>query len=72
MNSFTYNCGLALKNSIQAYKSGATWIDGTIQGMGRGAGNVKTEALLKYFSKKNIILMDKNISENYFYNLKKI
>ena len=46
------NCGEALKNSVQAYKSGATWIDGTIQGMGRGAGNVTTENLIKFFSKK--------------------
>ena len=44
---------MALKNSIQAFKSGATWVDGTIQGMGRGAGNVKTENLLKYFKKFN-------------------
>lgn len=66
------NCGLALKNSIQAYKSGATWIDGTIQGMGRGAGNVKTEALLRYFSNKKYNFNGvKKISENYFYNLKK-
>ena len=43
--------GLALKNSIQAYRSGATWIDGTIQGMGRGAGNVKRDRC-EYFQKK--------------------
>ena len=41
------NCGRALRNSLQAFKDGVTWIDGTIQGMGRGAGNVKTESLLK-------------------------
>lgn len=45
------NKGLALKNCIEAYKNGATWFDGTIQGMGRGAGNVTTENLLKYFNK---------------------
>jgi 4-hydroxy 2-oxovalerate aldolase len=66
------NCGLALKNSVQAYKSGVTWIDGTIQGMGRGAGNAKTESLLKYFSKYNYKLASiKNISNKYFYDLKK-
>ena len=27
--------GKALENSIIAYKTGAKWIDGTIQGMGR-------------------------------------
>ncbi len=66
------NCGLALKNSIQAYKCGVTWIDGTIQGMGRGAGNAKTESLLKYFSKFNYHPSSiNNVSKNYFYNLKK-
>ena len=64
------NCGLALKNSVQAYKSGVTWIDGTIQGMGRGAGNAKTESLLKYFSKYEYKLTSvKNISKKYFYDL---
>lgn len=66
------NCGLALKNCIQAYRSGATWIDGTVQGMGRGAGNVTTENLLSYFSsfkyKQEPI---KSISKSYFLRLKK-
>ena len=46
------NMGKALENSIIAYKTGAKWIDGTIQGMGRGPGNVKTEDLIEYFYKK--------------------
>jgi len=66
------NCGMALKNSIQAFKSGVTWIDGTVQGMGRGAGNAKTESLLKHFSKYNYHPNSiNNISKKYFYNLKK-
>ena len=66
------NCGLALKNSIQAFKSGATWIDGTIQGMGRGAGNVKTEHLLSYFKKFDYSSRSiQSISKNYFSDLKK-
>lgn len=40
------NMGNALSNSLAAVDSGATYIDGTILGMGRGAGNVKTELLL--------------------------
>ena len=47
------NLGLALKNSISAYKNGANWIDSTILGMGRGPGNVKTEELLKKISTDN-------------------
>lgn len=67
------NCGFALQNSIQAFKEGVNWIDGTIQGMGRGAGNVKTESLLKRFSYLNYNpLAVNNISRNFFFNLKKM
>ena len=40
------NCGFALQNCLSAINHGAKWIDSTIQGMGRGAGNVSTEDLL--------------------------
>lgn len=40
------NMGRALSNSVEAIRCGATWIDGTILGMGRGPGNVRTEYLL--------------------------
>ena len=40
------NQGLALHNSLTALHAGATWIDGTMFGMGRGAGNAKTENLI--------------------------
>ena len=40
------NMGLALQNSLQAIKDGATYIDATVTGMGRGAGNVRLEELL--------------------------
>ena len=46
------NCGLALKNSMCAIDNGAKWIDSTIMGMGRGAGNVSTEDLLKEIKKE--------------------
>jgi len=39
------NMGYALANSMRAVQDGVTWIDGTVTGMGRGAGNVKTEYL---------------------------
>ena len=69
------NCGLALKNTIEAIKNGATYLDGTIAGMGRGAGNVSTEDILevlinKYnlnFKKKEIL----NLKNKYFLPLKK-
>ena len=46
------NMNKALENSLSAYKFGAEWLDGTIQGMGRGPGNVKTEDLVSHFYKK--------------------
>lgn len=39
------NMGRALANSLQALQDGVTWVDGTVTGMGRGAGNVQTEYL---------------------------
>ncbi len=40
------NMGQAEHNAISAIEAGATWIDVTVMGMGRGAGNLKTENLL--------------------------
>lgn len=39
------NMGQALANSKQAVEAGVVWVDGTVTGMGRGPGNVKTEYL---------------------------
>ena len=43
------NKGRALANSLYAERIGVDWIDGTILGMGRGAGNAETEYLLTEF-----------------------
>jgi len=40
------NLGLALSNSLIAIDNGISWIDSTMMGMGRGAGNTPTENLL--------------------------
>lgn len=40
------NRSLALANSLEALDSGATYVDGTFEGIGRGAGNTKIEDLL--------------------------
>jgi 3-deoxy-manno-octulosonate cytidylyltransferase (CMP-KDO synthetase) len=40
------NMGLAFANCLEAINLGADYIDGTITGMGRGVGNVRTEQLL--------------------------
>lgn len=62
------NCNLAIKNSIKAIECGATWIDTTILGMGRGAGNAATEIIIKentYFKKiynlKPLAALSKNV-----------
>ena len=39
------NLGLANANSLSAIKAGATFVDGTLRGMGRSAGNAQTEIL---------------------------
>ena len=40
------NMGIGLANCLAAIEAGAAWIDGTVTGMGRGAGNTRTEFLL--------------------------
>lgn len=40
------NMGKALDNTITAQKLGVNWLDVTVTGMGRGAGNAQTESLL--------------------------
>lgn len=44
------NLELAFANSLAAIEAGCQIIDGTITGMGRGAGNLKTELLLTHLS----------------------
>jgi 4-hydroxy 2-oxovalerate aldolase len=46
------NKGMALQNTLAALENGATWLDSTVDGMGRGAGNTKTELLLLELNKK--------------------
>lgn len=40
------NLGLASANSITAIESGATYVDGSLSGLGAGAGNTQTEQLI--------------------------
>lgn len=41
------NKNLALKNSMVAINNGVKYIDSTLAGMGKGAGNLETEVLLR-------------------------
>lgn len=45
------NGGLATANTLAAIESGANWVDSTIAGMGRGAGNARTEILAGHLDK---------------------
>ena len=40
----------AFANTLEAFRCGVQWLDATAFGMGRGAGNCHSEALLGYFS----------------------
>lgn len=46
------NKGQALGNCLAAIDAGISWLDGTLLGMGRGAGNVRTEHLLLELQQK--------------------
>jgi 4-hydroxy 2-oxovalerate aldolase len=69
------NCGFALENSIKALNFGASWIDSTVQGMGRGAGNVSTESIICELSRRGVKKFKPefiySLSQSYFLELKK-
>jgi 4-hydroxy 2-oxovalerate aldolase len=69
------NCGFALENSIRAISFGANWIDSTVQGMGRGAGNVSTESVVCELSRMGVKKFKPefiySLSQSYFQELKK-
>ena len=66
----------AFTNTDQAISQGVNWIDGTISGMGRGPGNIKTEYLLINYSnilKRKVNLLPLlNIIQNYFKKLQEL
>ena len=68
------NMGLAMANSLRAVRDGVTWIDGTVTGMGRGAGNAATENLVLALQdvRQRSISMEPllNVIDNYFSPLK--
>ncbi len=48
------NLGLAIGNSIAALEAGADQLDGTLRGLGAGAGNAPTEVLVASLNKMRI------------------
>lgn len=55
------NLQLSLINTITAIKLGVNYVDATILGMGRGAGNLNMELLLTYLNAYNNLPVDFNI-----------
>ena len=54
------NLHMGLINTITALDEGCVIVDSTITGMGRGAGNLKTELLLTYLESKGKLTFDFN------------
>ncbi len=46
--------GLALANTLQAWKQGATWLDASILGLGRGSGNTNLASLIFKYQQKEM------------------
>ena len=58
------NIEMGLINTLTAIECGADIVDATISGMGRGAGNLKTELLLTSLNSKGLLNVDFNILSN--------
>jgi len=48
------NLGVAISNSLAAIEAGATYIDGSLSGLGAGAGNTSTDTLVAVLNRMNI------------------
>lgn len=55
------NLQLGLINSVTAIEDGVDFVDVTVTGMGRGAGNLNTELLLTYLNKHAGLQVDFNV-----------
>jgi 4-hydroxy 2-oxovalerate aldolase len=66
------NLEMAMANTLTAIDEGCSIVDGTITGMGRGAGNLRTELLLTYFESQKQIQIDYTELGNMVYDFEKM
>lgn len=59
------NLSMAIANSLKAIQAGATFIDTSIRGMGRSAGNAQTEVLIYFLQKLGISPIETEIYKFY-------
>jgi 4-hydroxy 2-oxovalerate aldolase len=52
------NMSLAFANTISAIEAGATWVDATVLGMGRGPGNARTEYVAYELARRGLADVD--------------
>jgi 4-hydroxy 2-oxovalerate aldolase len=50
------HCGMAIPNTIAAWEEGATWLDASLMGVGRDAGNTNLEALAALLEMRGVDL----------------
>jgi len=60
------NLGLAYSNALTVLKQGVNFIDSTLMGMGRGAGNLKTEMIYNFLYREKDFEKIKNFNNKYF------
>ncbi len=49
------NVSMAVSNTLAAWEAGATWLDASLMGVGRAAGNANLEALVHIFQLKGLL-----------------
>lgn len=54
---FHNNQQLAFANTMEGIVNGATWADGTMDGLGRGAGNCTTELLMSFLKNPDLDIL---------------
>jgi len=55
------NLELAFANALSAVEAGCEWVDSTLTGMGRGAGNLKTELMLTHLAAMDLVTVDMDV-----------